>query len=251
MTAAVSLVAGLLAVAPPEVAPPPREVKAVPQPNWWNSSADGEVTAVDARSITVRGFSWRMTGDTWRQLSPTGHDSIFTGNPIVFEIPGQTHLCRKVHRTRTLITLTLLNGDVVRIRREDQPARRFLVTEALAAGRLTDADRTDRSYRLVDIMINDEVLLVNHLKDGDFVCNEIKIRRRPGGRVPPLPAEKPDIRPGPYHEAMNAHQDYEDWGIPLPDKYDPDKIFPNFKPMRGPAPAKKEEPTAPPAKPKP
>ena len=201
-------------------APPPREAPPAAPPKWQFHSPAGEVTAVDDRSITVRGFSFRRSGVTANWASDLlCTEMVESGNPVVVEFPDQTLLCNRFHITRTRLTLTLLTGEDMPIRREDQPARRFPVDPASPAGGFRA--EADRSYRLADVRVGDEVSLSNKLVDGVWVCREILIRRRPGGRVPPMPGEGPNPRAGPYHERMNAYQDYEDFGTPLPAKYDP------------------------------
>lgn len=64
-------------------------------------------------------------------------------------------------------------------------------------------------------------MLINLQYDEDKpVCWAICIERRPGGRVPEAPGQEPDDN-NKHHECMNAHQDWEERGIPLPDKYNP------------------------------
>jgi len=55
--------------------------------------------------------------------------------------------------------------------------------------------------------------------------HRVCIYRRPGGRVPPAPDESPD-QAYRWHERMNADQDLEEKGIPLPSKYAPVKRVP-------------------------
>ena len=80
------------------------------------------------------------------------------------------------------------------------------------------------SYRLVDVQIRDQVMLDCGLVNGEWVFNGIRINRRPGGRVPPAPGDYDD---GPFkgapkwHDGINALQDWEERGIPIPDKYHP------------------------------
>jgi hypothetical protein len=106
--------------------------------------------------------------------------------------------------TREVISLRLGNGAEVTYR----------FTPDLAGARVPPGsrDRDDR-YLPADVKVNDKVL-VDYVTDGKVVaCEGISILRRPGGRVPPGYA--PHCHPR-SHDVMNAYQDHEEKGIPLP-----------------------------------
>jgi hypothetical protein len=137
----------------------------------------------------------------------------------------------------------------------------FAVSETLAAGKIPMEPRlrpgqtsgnTVRPwcmYRLTDVKVGDTVdILYAHLSGAD-ICDHICIKKRPGGRVPPLPEEAEKLRnrveiwkaenPGealpPWlrdykhircDEWFNAYWDLEDKGIPYPEKFGADRRWP-------------------------
>lgn len=131
----------------------------------------------------------------------------------------------------------------------DKEAREFLIVKELSEATVAPpgSRHCDTNYLPSDVRVGD-LVTINYCEDGaDKVCYEICILRRPGGRVPPGYARNLDSVSFRHHECMNAHQDLEEKGIPLPPKYDPKEI------MRlldgGPAPEKITPPRIPPAKP--
>ena len=155
--------------------------------------------------------------------------------------------------TKTSITIQFDN-------RKEQKPKRFLLSETLAAGKYAIVGRlkpgfTFRStvspvemYRLMDVKVGDWVTIRYACLDGVDICDNISITKRPGGQVPPLPAEaeslmdpekfrkakfpevqwRPDPRSPyiPYHERMNAYWDLEDKGIPYPEKFGKKRRWP-------------------------
>jgi hypothetical protein len=214
------LLVGLTASAGPSrpVDPPPPPPGAAPRASIDNLG--GEVTAVDRGSITVRGFRVVVHDGTWRAVSPTNHMAVETGNPLTVHLPDRAIPAKKIVRTRTLLTLDLPDGGVMLIQRQDQPARRFPVTDLLAGGGFPRDVLPQNTYRPADVRVGDEVHIRCKLVGGVDTCYAICIDRRPGGRVPPAPGEPADD-PKPWHEYANACQDYEELGVPLPEKYRP------------------------------
>jgi hypothetical protein len=140
--------------------------------------------------------------------------------------------------------------------------KQFLASETLAAGKIpleprpkplqrqTYSVMPSSMYRLTDVKVGDWVLIHYTSLNGVDICDHIRIQKRPGGRVPPLPEEAERLRnpveslkaklpPGtplppellrrqhiPYHEYMNAYWDLEDMGIPFPEKFGKDRRFP-------------------------
>jgi hypothetical protein len=91
-------------------------------------------------------------------------------------------------------------------------------SETLAKGK-PGSEIGYRGYRVKDVKVGDVVAVTFDRINQVEACNSISIRRRPGGRVPPSPVEDPDDIYH-HHERMNAYQDLEEKGIPLPFKYD-------------------------------
>ncbi|MBX9622203.1 MAG: hypothetical protein K2X82_00155 [Gemmataceae bacterium] len=180
----------------------------------------GEVTAVDAGSITVRGFEARLTCPVplGVRSEPAGVRTTYQGDGLVAHLPGRSYPCARVVWTRAALTLTMADGSEVVLHRGAEPERRVPVDEVLAAGGFAPNLSPSETYRLSDVRVGDEVNVYGKVADGRVVCTSISIERRPGGRVPPAPGEDPGTA-DPYHERKNAHQDFEYHGIPLPEKY--------------------------------
>jgi hypothetical protein len=70
-------------------------------------------------------------------------------------------------------------------------------------------------YCVSDLAVGDIVHVGGYRINGIDACYYFSIDRRPGGRVPPAPDENDGARHR-YHELMQAHQDHEEKGTPLP-----------------------------------
>lgn len=151
-------------------------------PNLWNQLYGGPVTAVTKASITIVYLGGE---ETTLRFSPQGK---------------------------------LVDKAITRIPR--QPPKTFRVSEALAAGKFDSGGGSAFSYRLSDVRVGDRVCIWYNRVDGVDICERISIDRRPGGRIPPAPGQRSED-PIQWHEWMNAQQDFEEKGIPIPDKYLP------------------------------
>lgn len=116
-----------------------------------------------------------------------------------------------------------IGGEVI----PPQPPLTFHAANVFADGGFSKALGAPYSYRWSDVKVGDRVDIRFERVDGKFQCTEIAIRRRPGGQVPPAPGEKPG-EPEPWHEYAQALQDREEKGIPLPAKYLPPPLPPNY-----------------------
>jgi hypothetical protein len=103
----------------------------------------------------------------------------------------------------------------------EKVTRYFPAGAALRKGEQEPLEKTSWDYRLSDVKVGDIVVVVIHIYGDEHECVTICIRRRPGGAVPKAPFEAPGV-PIPHHEMMNAYQRFEEKGIPLPLKFDPD-----------------------------
>lgn len=102
---------------------------------------------------------------------------------------------------------------------EDDP-KRFEVSDVLASGGYVRKNNTPGDmYRLTDVRVGDKVNISYSRIGGVDICTHICILRRPGGRVPQSPGD-PDHATNKIHDRMNAYQDAEERGIPIPPKYD-------------------------------
>ena len=101
----------------------------------------------------------------------------------------------------------------------------FAVSETLAAGNVPIEGRLptglarrnplmpEYMYRLSDVKVGDCVGIIYARINGVDICDNIRICRRPGGEVPPLPKEAEDMR-NPCEMWKAKHP-----GKPLPDRY--------------------------------
>jgi hypothetical protein len=119
-----------------------------------------------------------------------------------------------------------------------QPPKQFAVSEVLAAGGVPMEPRgsyrvfEDYMYRLTDVKVGDWVNIKYARVDGVNTCDHINIRKRPGGRIPPLPEGVREHSFIPYHEYMNAYWDLEDKGIPFPGHFKHLRRWPVAPPPR-------------------
>ena len=116
-------------------------------------------------------------------------------------------------------TVTEVTRDSITLKLQKEQTQRFLVGSCLASGGFFP-DQYPGSYRLSDVAVGDKVQIWCLELNGVLRCETIGIDRRPGGRVPPCPGERAN-HPCPWHEKCNAHQDFEEKGIPIPAKFDP------------------------------
>jgi hypothetical protein len=208
----------------PVVGPSGGPVALAPAPRVRNPllSFEGVVTAVDGESITIRGFGASVWGSARSGSNLTGSEQWATGRNMTVSFPDRDVPCVRVERTRETLTLTSPTGDVTVLRRADQPQRKFFVDEALAASRHTPDLGTGYTHWLSDVRVGDEVYIRCCKERNDGLCYAISILRRPGGRVPKMPGEPDDVD-APFHERMNAFQDFEEKGTPIPDRLLPSR----------------------------
>jgi hypothetical protein len=113
-------------------------------------------------------------------------------------------------------TVTEVTRDSITLKLPKGQTQRFPVGSCLASGEFFP-DQYPRSYRLSDVAVGDKIHISCLKLNGVLRCETICIDRRPGGRVPPCPGEEAN-HPRPWHEYMNAKQDFEEKGIPIPVK---------------------------------
>jgi hypothetical protein len=196
-----------------------KDDKPVPKPRPQLPGYSGVVTEVDATSITLRGFGANVHGaKSWWQ-NETGSVRVWSDQNTVVEFPDYDVKCAWAEITRTTVTMISATGDMTILRRADQMPRRFLFDPVLASGGFHPDALPGGSFRRADVQIGDEVSIRLSRERIDGLCYEISIQRRPGGRVPEPPVKSENPRIPPFHERMNAYQDFEEKGIPIPDKY--------------------------------
>ena len=211
-----------------EVAPPPRLGMQIP---WFI----GVVTTVGRDSITVQGFSFFIAGEFRTKLGLDGRLILYTtttstNQPLLVTRAGQQIPAVRVVGTREVVIFTTPDGRSTVFRRSDEPLRSFDVTDGLASGGYETDARPWDTYPLSEVRVGDEVRLrICQFPKKYNVCCGISIERRPGGRVPPAPGEDPDTRIK-HHEWMQAEQDWEEKGIPLPYKYHQGGPWPQLAP---------------------
>jgi hypothetical protein len=117
-----------------------------------------------------------------------------------------------------------LSGESFGVKRKETfpavPAKNFLLAEELTKGEYVKTALPANTYRVTDVRVGDWVSIEYERRNGVDVCKALCIDRRPGGRIPPAPGEKPDAF-NKYHEQANARQDWEEKRIAYPRKYWP------------------------------
>lgn len=143
-----------------------------------------------------------------------------TNPPYWKDVPGRVW----VRNTGCQGTVTAVDRFEITVQRpgEEKP-HTFLICKELSEAKIPPGcgiGPTDNLYLPGDVRVGDKVSIdYSEDKQGGVLCYQISIMRRPGGRVPPgygvftLP---PIIR---HHEEANAYQDWEEKGIPIPDKF--------------------------------
>jgi hypothetical protein len=122
--------------------------------------------------------------------------------------------------------VTTLSRNSISVLTLEGTTRRFIFCEPLAQGLRPwgppysttgsgPAATNSERYFVSDLRIGDIVQLFCFRVKGVDACYYFTIKRRPGGRVPPAPDEN-DGAPHRYHEMMQAYQDHEEKGTPLP-----------------------------------
>lgn len=147
-------------------------------------------------------------------------------------------------------TVTEVTKNSITVKWPGVEPKKFAVSETLAAGGIPKEPRMRPGvrqpytvdepylYRLTDVMVGDQVVIIYaHIGDA-AICDHICINKRLNGLVPPLPEgavapkkypPNPRFKPYssiPYHERMNAYWDLEDRGIPYPEKFGPYRRWP-------------------------
>ena len=123
--------------------------------------------------------------------------------------------------------VTEITKTTVSLQRPGKAAFRFRLSPSLAAGELPKFVAEPGGPvppEWLDIYLN----VIADLRVGDIVqvefsrwdqCDAFVIWKRPGGRVPPVRGENPKPGRARYHESVNWRQDYEEHGIPLPERF--------------------------------
>lgn len=246
--AVVTALAGCVPVAPdpqPDPAPPARaepdamaRIRAAGRPTPGPVSAryadGGVVTAVNARSVTIRGIGNCGLGNAkladqggtdyacrWIRMDPT--------KPIRLVFPGWEIDLDRYQATRDGAVATLLTGEEVVLLTADQPTRTYPAAQRLQDGSLPYPRLTLRKHvhLLSDVRVGDRVGLE---LDGPLwkeECVTVQIHRRPGWRVP-YPGHRDDQVVLEVVDEANAHQAHEDFGTPIPDQFRPDRHIRRF-----------------------
>lgn len=160
-------------------------------------------------------------------VAPFGVDE--AGKPLPTPVvPSHIDLCRGGGMTGLV---TAIDGTSITVRGNNvvYPAGgvtiRFLFTEGLTKGQAAPETSPGHRYLPPDVKVGDEVNLTGDRTKGIWICTHISITRRPGDRVPKAHGEE-EIRYGFRHsEYMNALQDLEEKGIPLPAKFNPPPVI--------------------------
>jgi hypothetical protein len=222
------------ATAPPvEMAPPPHFP-------WDYHEFEGTVTALDRDSITVQGLDFELSladvraqRDYGERFPKVTYTSV-SGKPFIFRCPAGWLPSTRAVVSGQVMTVTAPDGTMTVFRKSDATPLRFRVSDWLAAGGYDPALRHTDIYPLSEVRLGDRVRLRNsqtdmHCQQSAYVCREVSIRRRPGGKIPPAWGEKPNALYK-HHERMQAYQDWEEKGVPLPDYLHPGGPWPQLAP---------------------
>jgi hypothetical protein len=90
-----------------------------------------------------------------------------------------------------------------------QPPREFVFSEILRP-RPGGVGRPIVGHQIADLRMGDVVEISCQRSRGVYVCTDIKIHRRPGGRVPPTVADARLSQERRWDNARNAEQDREE-----------------------------------------
>jgi hypothetical protein len=120
------------------------------------------------------------------------------------------------------------------VNRPGEKPRKFAVSETLAAGNVPiegrlpagqlrrNAMMPEYMYRLTDVKVGDCVGIFYARVNEIDTCDNIRIARRPGGLVPPLPKEAEDLRRAPtireMFKAKSPNRPLPEWIEKLPEK---------------------------------
>jgi hypothetical protein len=178
-----------------------------------NAPTSGHVGAGD--DIAPK-MPMQLTGvDKWLLAGPD-----YSG--FVTEVTGQTIAI--AHRGTEIQLYNAagqkIGGEII----PPQPPRTFLAGNVFADGGYCKELHAQCSYRWSDVKVGDRVTIRFERAGDALQCTAIQIERRPGGRVPPAQLKVPDPfhqNLPQWHEQCNAHQDLEEKGTPLPEKYRP------------------------------
>ena len=103
------------------------------------------------------------------------------------------------------------------VQKRGQAPREFLLSESLAGGGVpAEATGGDR-YAIRDVLIGDLVVVTYGTFPQGSMCRSVSIHRRPGGRVPAADDDSPHAQ-NRWHDLVNAQQDLEEKGTPIPQK---------------------------------
>lgn len=134
----------------------------------------------------------------------------------------------KVPRETSFVpaTLPVVHGHVTAVSKTEitirASARTDIITyplhDELAAGGVHEHATHSMGFRAQDVRVGDEVWLGICTEEGKKFCAEISIRKRPGGRVPEAFVDS--LKPS-YAVRKNAENDFNDFGIPVPQSAKP------------------------------
>jgi hypothetical protein len=102
---------------------------------------------------------------------------------------------------------------------QNKSAKRFSAIGTISGGN-PKGDGKDETYGLKDLKIGDVIRLRTGISrdKSDEWTTQILLRRRPGGKVPPLPGTVDGVD-GIWHKRMQAEQDWEEKGTPIPNQF--------------------------------
>jgi hypothetical protein len=128
----------------------------------------------------------------------------------------------RVPARQEVLTLFTADGkysaEVVRPVIPEQPPITFRASPLLESGEfdMYPVAIIGEPYPLSAVRVGDVVIVGYDKRRGEYICYEVTICRRPGGKVPPAPGENPNSARAKYHLIMNENQEREEKGLGRP-----------------------------------
>ena len=115
-------------------------------------------------------------------------------------------------------------GHLLTKKPDNSKPKRITAAGTTASGNPT-GDGKRFTYLLKDLKKGDKIQLIANIeKDRSEWCGEVRILRRPGGKIPPKPGDGDS--PLAWHLYKQAEQDWEEKGVPIPEKFLSDGRYP-------------------------
>lgn len=183
----------------------------------------GPVTSLDADSITLPTSACigieNATREDWNESDLAcrwvRHDP---SQPILVLFQGWEVQVDQIAVSRKGTRYTLLTGEDIALNYSELPARRFIRSKECDGGEKAMKNAFFLpAHFFHEARVGDVVSLTLRGTLGKEEVTELRIMRRPGGRVPHSTTDLERFRL--IIDRYNAHQDNEDFGVPIPARF--------------------------------